>query len=211
MKGGKELCDCQSRGYILVVNENGKHDVWAAKGLQEPSPCRHLRLSWVPLLPTHQMTCPCARLQKGSPFRLYHCSGHITPYGPSNTPSVSLRHPSSPLARMIFTPHSPHLSLFSTQGHPPQDDVQAAQRGVRDSAPSVPPSPTPVSSPPGPTRTLAHHRLDPALQLHRTHHRPQQGPPRGLGLCHPSAWVPSSSILIPIPACSKPIPKAPFK
>lgn len=71
----------------------------------------------------------------------------------SYTPSVSLRHPSSPLARMVLTPHSPHLSLFSTQEHPPQDDVQAAQRGVRDSAPSVPPTRLPshlLQAPHGP-------------------------------------------------------------
>lgn len=73
----------------------------------------------------------------------------------SYTPSVSLRHPSSPFARMVFTQHGPRLSLFSTQEHPPQDKVQAAQRGVRDSTQSVPPNQTPVSSPPGPTRTLA--------------------------------------------------------
>lgn len=128
--------------------------MWAAKGFQEPSPCRHLRLSWVYLLPTHQMPRPCAPVFRKALPSVSTMAQATSPHTDhSNTPSVSLRHPSSPFARMVFTQHSPHLSLFSTQEHPPEDEGQAAQRGVRDSAQSGPPHATPVSSPPGPTRT----------------------------------------------------------
>lgn len=159
-------------------------------------------------------TSLCTRLQKGSSFCLYHGSGHITPYGPQQHPQC-----------LTLDTHLPRLPEWSSHNitlisvsflH---KNTHQRMKGRLLSAVSGTPH-----NQDRPTRLLSHllqaphgpphgsrHRLDPVLQLHRTHHHPQQVPPRGRGLCRPSARVPSSSILIPIPASSKPIPEAPFK
>lgn len=106
----------------------------------------------------------CTHLQKGSPFRFYHGSGHYhpitrttatSPSGPTIS-SVSVLHPSSPCLPE-WSPHNTalHLSHFSAQKHPSVAEAPAARLGVRDSAQSTLPNPTLVFPPPGPTRTRA--------------------------------------------------------